>query len=295
MPEPEIHVDGAESAIRFKDWSSLTSGLMRDTGDGGWIWRGQQVAAWGLESSLERAFRIGKVPGEKRSEREQQALSYFRAHAASYLEWQPADNDYIDWLVTMQHYGAPTRLLDWTESPFVAAYFAYRDMPHDETQSAALWLYDARIAMNSLQKTEAGDGLDFPKPRDVPAADCSPRDSWMDEINILVRQHVASKSSVPLPVVPLRPDARMTAQQTILTVDARLDGGMPYPFRTVAGLPVLFKIELPAEWRRGVLRELALMGITDAGLFPGVAGVAQHSARMVRDGFRHVRNEVEGH
>jgi hypothetical protein len=87
----------------------------------------------------------------------------------------------------------------------------------------------------------------------------------------------------------------MTAQQTVLTVDARLDGGVPYPLSGSASLPLLFKIELMPEWRRDVLRELALMGITDATLFADVSGVAQHASRIVRDGFRHVRNELEGH
>jgi hypothetical protein len=191
----------------------------------------------------------------------------------------------------MQHYGCPTRLLDWTESPFVAVYFAYCDMPESQTKPAALWQYDARIAMNALQRQSDGTGLDFPSPRDT-VMRAGP---WSDELNTLARSHIRTGSSIPLPISPVRPDERMTAQQTILTVDARLEGGVPYPLKTPAHLPLVFKVNLPAEWRREVLRTIALMGITAASLFPGTSGVAQHAARIIRDGFRYVRSEAEGH
>jgi hypothetical protein len=292
MSTSKITIGDLEAGnARFQDWPSLVTYMMQDSGDSGYVWRGQNNASWGLISSLERSFYAGKVEHSHRGDREQQALSYFRAHAASYLDWVPDEDDKISWLVTMQHYGCPTRLLDWTESPFVAVYFAYCNMPESQTEPAALWQYDARLAMNALQGESDGVGLDFPGPRDSGASAAS----WPDELNTLVKKYIGIKSSIPLPVSPVRPDARMTAQQTILTVDARLEGGISYPLRTPANLPLLLKVNLPAEWRREALRTLALMGITAASLFPGTAGVAQHAARIIRDGFRHVRSEVEGH
>lgn len=292
MSKTEITIGDLEAGnAHFPDWPSLVAYMMRDTGDSGYVWRGQRDATWGLVSSLERTFSASKVNDSQRDDREQQALSYFRAHAAGYLGWTPPERDITSWLVTMQHYGCPTRLLDWTESPFVAAYFAYSDMPEGQTKPAALWQYDARLAMNALQRQPEGTGLDFPRPRDTETS----AGPWPDELNTLVRNHIKTKSSIPLPISPVRPDARMTAQQTILTVDARLEGGVPYPLKTPAHLPLVYKINLPSEWRREVLRTLALMGITAASLFPDTAGVAQYAARIIRDGFRHVRSEVEGH
>src|ERR1700678_359316 len=179
MSKPEITIGDLEAGnAYFPDWLSLVAYMMRDTGDSGYVWRGQRDATWDLVSSLERSFTVSKVSYSQRGDREQQALSYFRAHAAGYLDWTPPENDMVSWLVTMQHYGCPTRLLDWTESPFVAVYFAYCDMPEGQAKPAALWQYDARLAMNALQRQSDGTGLDFPSPRDSEAL----ADPWSDEL-----------------------------------------------------------------------------------------------------------------
>jgi FRG domain len=160
MSRPDITVGDWESGtLEFTNWGSLAGYLMEHTGDSGYIWRGQREASWPLLSSLERAFRDGNIELTKRPEIEQRALSHFRANAAAYLGWVPADDDVIDWLVLMQHYGCPTRLLDWTESPFVGVYFAYSGMTDKQGTPAALWSYDARAAMDALQRRLDGSGL----------------------------------------------------------------------------------------------------------------------------------------
>jgi FRG domain len=284
-----------ERTHRVRSWPTLAAYLLKDTGDSGYVWRGQREATWGLVTSLERSFDSNKVHETEHGEREQRALSHFRANAASFLGWIPDENDVVSWSIAMQHYGCPTRFLDWTESPFVALYFAYSEIGDNQLTPGALWQFDARLALNALQKHDNDKGINFPPPRDIrPTANPS-TESWPNVINRLVREHFQCESPIPLPVAPIRPDSRMIAQQTVLTVDATLQGGISYPLRTEAHLPLLLKIQLPAAWRREVLRNLSLMGVTAETLFPGTGGVAQHAARIIKDGFRHVRSELEGH
>lgn len=63
-------------------------------------------------------------------------FAHFRARAQ---EKRPSDDGTLAWLCLMQHYGLPTRLLDWTESILVALYFAaYGDPDEDGAVYAIL-------------------------------------------------------------------------------------------------------------------------------------------------------------
>ena len=108
------------------------TGRRRDTG----VYRGASDACRGLLTSLDR---LGGVnPPHAKRHLEAHILRNFLRYSRPHLPTTPVN----DWevLVAAQHHGVPTRLLDWTYSPLVAAHFATTD-PHVD-RDRAVWRLD---------------------------------------------------------------------------------------------------------------------------------------------------------
>src|SRR5207249_10091816 len=71
-----------------------------------------------------------------------------RAHTDLQPHQVPAEGNAGEWLALMQHFGAPTRLLDVTQSPYVAAYFALEDAV-DGVEQCAVWAVNKRWCLES--------------------------------------------------------------------------------------------------------------------------------------------------
>lgn len=87
---------------------------------------------------------------------ESEMLDEFKRQCLPYLEVTPRYE--WDWLALAQHHGMPTRLLDWTENPLAALWFAVKKPPEDD-KNGVLWIL--KIPPNGIEKISNQDSDPF--------------------------------------------------------------------------------------------------------------------------------------
>ena len=233
----------------IKSVGDLLKNLRNHTADLGGqpLWfRGQANKAWSLQPSLFR---------QQGQNSEMSLLKKFKQNAAMLLNPQPS-NDF-DWLFIMQHHGVPTRLLDWSESPLVATYFAVNE---DSDDDAVLWVL-LPVKLNMCSNIEP----DYP--HDIPSFD----EEWLRNYST---QAVASETTsrlLPLAAIAPRNSNRMLAQQGVFTISHRSE----LTIERIGRKEHVWRYVIPNQFKHTILSELRLLGVSKYQLFPELQSIGE--------------------
>jgi len=219
------------------------------------LYRGQGKAdERKLVPGLFRNVHAGKGYRDNRRIVENQIVQKFYSRAKAYGVEEPQDR--LSALALVQHYGAPTRLLDWSLDPMVALFFSLTN----DNEPCALYCMAPRSRI-----------LDPSRARiDWEAADESKFDLLSFKSPLL--------------------DQRMVVQKSVFTIHGCLSGDayIPIDDRSDVVLPVvhgsgivigkggandLMRIKIPADRKAVLFSQLASMGIDKGSLFPDLSGV----------------------
>jgi hypothetical protein len=269
--------DFVDEASRFTE--------TRDPAAVNYIFRGQSED-WPLRPALLRYADAYGLGAPTMIEVERQGLVNFQQTARVHLSGLPAPSprNLYGWWMLMQHYRAPTRLLDWTASPFVAAYFAVQRSlrPHilveqDKQPAGVVWA----VQVDRLETALRAKSLFF-DPETLGDADATMRRCW---------DH-AAPSSLAVSRVPIQTD-RMSAQQTLFTLSAQVMAAHGQIITDVVrdekaeariGTPTtaVIKYKIPAAAKDQFLHQLHAMNITAHSLFPGLDGLGDSVSELTR-------------
>jgi hypothetical protein len=243
------------------------TGRRRDTG----VYHGTADASMPLVTSLGRLG--GETPAHTKVDLEAHILRNFIRYSRPYFPQAPTS----DWelLVAAEHHGVPTRLLDWTYSPLVAAFFATRmtdrrsfaPAPADPRQERdrAIWRLDWQavheafkipclaLRVEELSTVLGRDNLDTP---------------WQ-----LFDTHETEQPFACL-IEPPSLDARIVAQASVFTLSSSVAESFDC-FLTQHHLErALTKFVIPRDCVATIRDQLDLSSVDERRLFPDLDGVA---------------------
>jgi hypothetical protein len=191
----------------------------------------------------------------------------FKLRAFPYLSdtWIQPRSEW-DWYFLMQHYGLPTRLLDWSEAALIAAYFAVRDRAESE-DDAAVWMLDPYWLNREVARSRS-------HPVPVDQAEAAPY------LDVPYRPEFRPPDP-PLAIQPAFNSRRISAQRGQFTIH----GGSPRPLEDYDLGRHLVRIRIDGASIDGFKYELATAGVTDATVFPDLGGLCREILDSRKDRF----------
>lgn len=243
--------------VTIRSVSDLLKNLKSQSKQGGIVWfRGQSQSGWSLVPSLARK--------KAHLDAENALLKRFMQNAVPHLERLPSHD--WEWMFMMQHHRAPTRLLDWSESPLASLYFAVSEDNHLK-RDAAVWCLDP-IAMNTVARITG-----FKFANEIPAFGID------DVLENYTPSRVDKSTSVmtSVAIVGPRNTSRMAAQLGVFTVNHREH----LPIEKIGTGDHIWRWIVPADAKKDLRNELSLLGFTALTLFPELDRVADVARELL--------------
>lgn len=225
----------------------------------------------GSEESLwyraQPSTELGLIPRLYRSEyrgaHEPDIRQEFQSRATQLIEGRLPQTKY-EWYFLMQHYGAPTRLLDWTENPLVALYFAVRTLrdPEDHRRKGdpVVWVLNPWW-LNSKLKFGRKVWVEGPI-----LPEWGEADRYLRDLEKAYELESDSTAQLPAAIEPPYVDRRIASQASRFVIFGRASD-LSKIKATRRKNCQLAKIIIQRKARALILGDLERMGITGTALF----------------------------
>jgi hypothetical protein len=267
---PILHPTRANSLSAFL---SRVDSLRRLWGTKSRTWEGEKIARKGEEEALwfrgqpadaKLSPKLYRAGYEDADEPEIRAQFQYRAIQLMQSNVPNPDRKW-DWYFLMQHYGVPTRLLDWTENPLVALFFAVSDEQNDG--DASIWVLDPYWLNHKLIGDVVGPML----------PDWSEAQVYLKPLEDSFGLNLQVRKSRPAAIDPPHIDRRVAVQASHFVIFGR-SRDLARIRHVKAKNCRLAKIIIPRASVRSIQRQLEDCGITYSFIFPDLEALGKEIA-----------------
>lgn len=179
-----------------------------------------------------------------------------------------------EYLHLMQHYGCPTRLLDWTDGALIALYFAIR-IPGDD-KTPCVWMLNPSwlnyVNDVTIRNKETGEDKSLILYTDYTAME----DFSQDRI---IKEHYLNEhklAELPVAVYPPHIDPRIVAQKSVFTIHGwRPDGFNVLFMRHPDAQVCMLRIDSDQKRINSMIEELNRLGMTETTIYPDLEGLSR--------------------
>jgi hypothetical protein len=248
-------------------WREEDQQKSRDCGDDefqpGPIWfRGVDSVEHDLKPKIYRPIKNELRKYSRNRADEDEIRRGFKTRAMQLMTETHLPEDEKGWYFLMRHYGAPTRLLDWTDGALLGLYFAVRELT--KAREVAVWVLDPSWLNDQTLEDSYLSGVMLPEWKET--------DPWFPKPFEEVL-HV----DMPLAIDPPHVARRVTAQRGHFTIHGKVEEAL----NAMAKEPDsrLIKVTIPAEQIDQIIDDLATYGITETTVFPDLEGLSRELSR----------------
>ena len=202
-------------------------------------------------------------------------LKRFRQRSVPYTHSSLTEKDHLTTLFFMQHYGVPTRLLDWTENPYIALYFALSDTDYEKTQDGPTYQTDAAVwILNPAEWNKKAFNYE------ISPGIISPPDNEALNGHLPTANPRLGKPE-PIALYGIHNSPRIVAQRGAFALFGTKIEPMEEAYRTNEyPQDCLRKLVIDKGNIKSVLDALGRIGITDSAVFPDLSGLAKEIKRQ---------------
>ena len=264
----------------------------------GFIFRGMRDKRWALLPGIFREYsgpqvslvvKGGSISGRVYSANENEIIAHFKKEAGGFLPHiSQADN--FTWLQYAQHFGVPTRLLDFSANPLIALYFCCKS---ESKEDGIVWFINTSSFQTWSNSERFCNELGPNCTRDVMIKAIMKSMIGYSDYD---EEHLEKQR--PVLFIPAYIDQRMSAQSSCFLLWGKSDKALDsmadtdnhmtllpngITYRVANDQRFLANFIISGESKHHIMRELDLLGVNEKTVFPGLDGIGRYLERYYKE------------